>query len=98
MAIARTQPFRGRREIQRRTALVGAAARHHQPLRADDEISLANRRIVLDLHRAESELILAVASASRDYLIAVAKRVRQFRIRLSGLGRGIVYIAAIDDL
>ena len=58
----------------------------------------AKRRIVLDLDRREPDLVLAVAGAPRDDLVAVAERIRQFGIGLAVLGRGVVDIAAIDDL
>ena len=54
-------------------------------------------RIVLDLDLGESELILAVAGAAGDGLVAIAERVRQFGVRLSGLGHGAVDVAAIDQ-
>src|SRR6266849_7942255 len=95
--IARAHRQRSRREIQRRAALVGAAAGDHEPVAAGDDVPLAKRRIVFDSDRGQTDLILAVAGASRDQLVAVAKRVGKFGIGFSGLGRGIVDAAAVND-
>src|SRR3981081_3972607 len=95
--IVRAHGFRSRREIQRRAAFVGAAAGDHEPVAAGDDVPLAKRRIVFDSDRGQTNLILAVAGASCDQLAAVAKRIGQFGIGLSALGRGIVDAAAVND-
>src|SRR6266851_10196033 len=64
--IARAQPLRGRREIQRRAAFIGAAAGDHQSVGTGHDFTLAKRWVVLDLNRRETDLVLAVACASRD--------------------------------
>src|SRR6202158_2599206 len=94
--IARAHLLRGGREIQRRAAFVGAAAGDHQPVGTGYDVTLAKRRVVLDVNRRETDLVLAVAGASRDQFVAIAKRIRQFGIRLSALGSGIIDIAAVD--
>src|SRR6266849_1074274 len=96
--IARAHRCRSRREIQRRAAFVGAAAGDHEPVAAGDDVPLAKRRIVFDSDRGQTNLILAVAGATRDQLVAVAKGVGQFGIGLSALGRGSVDAAAVNDL
>src|SRR6266404_9146038 len=76
--VARAHRFRSRREIQRRAASIGATAGDHQPAGTCDDVPLAKRRIIFDFDRRQTDLILAVARASRDELLAIAKRIRQF--------------------
>src|SRR3954469_20975653 len=68
--IARLDPIRCRREIQRRAASVGAAAGHQQPVLTGHEIALAQRRVILDLDRGQPDRVLAVAGASGNELVA----------------------------
>ena len=84
----------GRREIQLGAAPVGAAAGDQQAILAGDDVALAQRRIILDLDRRETELVLAVAGAAADEFIAKAERVRQVGIGLAVVGGGVVDVAA----
>src|SRR5436190_17836770 len=86
--------FGGGREIQFGAALVGAAADDQKTVRAGNDIALAQRRIVLDLDRRETDLVLAVAGAAADELVAIAERVRQLRIGLAVFGGRVVDTAA----
>jgi hypothetical protein len=74
-----------------------AAAGNHQPLGTGYDVTLAKCRIAFDCNGGETDLVLAIAGASRDQLVAIAKRIRQFGIGLAVLGCGAVDIAAIDD-
>src|SRR5439155_27149867 len=96
--IARLDALRGRGEIQRCAAFVGAAADDRQPVLAGDDVALAQGRIVLDLDLRQPDRILAVAGAAGDELVAVAERVRQLGVTLSIVRRGIVDAAAVDQL
>src|SRR5207237_975947 len=96
--IARTNFFRGGREIQCCATLVGASASNHQPVGTRHDVALAKRRIVLDLDPRYTDLVLAVAATARGQLVAIAKRIRQFRVRLAGLGQGMIDTAAVDHL
>ena len=46
-------------------APVGAAAGDQKAVLAGDDVALAQRRVVLDLDRRETDLVLAVAGAAR---------------------------------
>ena len=50
-------------------------------------LSLAQRRIVLDLDRRKSDLVLAVAGAAADEFVAIAEGVRQLRIGFAVIAR-----------
>ena len=87
-----------RREIQRRTAFVGAAACDHQAIGACDDVAFSKCRVILDLDRGKAHLVLAVTGAVRDDLVAVAIGIRQVRVGLAAFGHSTVDGAAINNL
>src|SRR5262245_17959227 len=98
-AVVTRLQFLGCRREAHRSPLVGAArVRDHKSVRAGDDVPLTERRVILDVDLCEAELVLAVAGAPRDDLLAVAEGIRHLRIGLSTLRRGIVDLAAVDEL
>jgi len=97
-SILRADLVRGGREIQFGAAPVGAAACDQKTVLAGDDVAPAQRRVVLDLDRRQTNLILAVAGAAADEFVAIAERVRQLRIGLAVFGGRVVDAAAVEQL